>query len=62
MATVMTTPIRIVSSIAVACLLSRPHSANAQTESPGMSFNVTVEQPANGSITIHPAIPDDEQR
>src|SRR5882724_10817028 len=59
MAMVMTKSIRVVSSIAVVCLLSGPLFTFAQTESPKIYFNVTVEQPTNGSITINPPIPAD---
>ena len=57
MAMVMTKSIRVVSSIAMVYLLSGPLFTFAQTDSSKVYFNVTVEQPTDGSITINPPIP-----
>jgi acetyl esterase/lipase len=55
----MTKHLLLVSSITAICLLSSAVFNFAQTESEKMYFNVKLEQPANGTISVNPPIPAD---
>ncbi len=57
----MNKPIRLASVIILSIMVISPirPSAMAQNKPAGTNFNVAVDKPENGSITINPPIPDD---